>query len=182
MKNQKGITLIALVVTIVVLLILAGTSIAMLGGDNGIITNAQDAAAANTEGEVIDKMNVAYNTVKANIITKSSTIMNWDATKTENELALAKTIAGEILTATEAEKLTAENPLQGTGKNSGYTITYTKTAEGVKGTVKIEYTDATFNLDKKAEKPNRHYPKITCTIEFSSDDATYTPPTRHVNQ
>ena len=34
----KGITLIALVVTIVVLLILAGTSIAMLTGENGIIT------------------------------------------------------------------------------------------------------------------------------------------------
>ena len=38
---SDGITLIALVVTIVVLLILAGTSIAMLTGDNGIITNAQ---------------------------------------------------------------------------------------------------------------------------------------------
>ena len=55
MKNQKGITLIALVVTIVVLLILAGTSIAMLTGDNGIITNAQKSQASNTEGEVIDK-------------------------------------------------------------------------------------------------------------------------------
>ncbi len=181
MKNQKGITLIALVVTIVVLLILAGTSIAMLGGDNGIITNAQEAAAANTEGEVIDKMNVAYNTVKANIITKSSTIMNWDATTDDNELALAKTIAGEILTATEANNLKAGEELKGTEKNSGYTITYTKTTEDKKGTVKIEYTDATFNLEE-GKTENRHYPKITCTIEFSSDDATYTPPTRHVNQ
>ena len=42
-KNKKGITLIALVVTIVVLLILAGVSIAMLGGDNGIVTQAQKA-------------------------------------------------------------------------------------------------------------------------------------------
>ena len=42
-KMNKGITLIALVVTIVVLLILAGISISMLGGENGIITQAQTA-------------------------------------------------------------------------------------------------------------------------------------------
>lgn len=47
MKNkEKGITLIALVVTIVVLLILAGVSISMLTGENGIITQAQDAKLA----------------------------------------------------------------------------------------------------------------------------------------
>ena len=40
MKNYKGITLIALVVTIVVLLILAAISISMLGGENGIINQA----------------------------------------------------------------------------------------------------------------------------------------------
>ena len=34
-KQYKGVTLVALVVTIVVLLILAGVSIAMLSGDNG---------------------------------------------------------------------------------------------------------------------------------------------------
>lgn len=42
-NKNKGITLIALVVTIVVLLILAGTTIAMLTGDNGIISMAQKA-------------------------------------------------------------------------------------------------------------------------------------------
>ena len=35
LKNNKGITLIALVITIIVLLILAGVSIAMLTGNNG---------------------------------------------------------------------------------------------------------------------------------------------------
>ena len=43
MKNQKGITLIALVITIIVLLILAGVAIAMLSGDNGILTKATEA-------------------------------------------------------------------------------------------------------------------------------------------
>ena len=43
LKEDRGITLIALVITIIVLLILAGVSIAMLTGDNGILTQAQKA-------------------------------------------------------------------------------------------------------------------------------------------
>ena len=43
-KSKKGITLVALVVTIVVLLILAGVTITALLGDDGIIKKAQDAA------------------------------------------------------------------------------------------------------------------------------------------
>ena len=46
MKNNKGITLIALVVTIIVLLILAGVSIAMLTGQNGILNRASQASVA----------------------------------------------------------------------------------------------------------------------------------------
>ena len=38
-KKQAGITLIALIVTIVILLILAGISIGILTGDNGLIKN-----------------------------------------------------------------------------------------------------------------------------------------------
>ena len=42
-SKEKGITLIALVITIIVLLILAGVSITMLTGDNGILSQAQNA-------------------------------------------------------------------------------------------------------------------------------------------
>ncbi len=42
-KNIKGITLIALVITIIILLILSGISIAMLTGENGILTKATNA-------------------------------------------------------------------------------------------------------------------------------------------
>ena len=48
MKNQKGVTLVALVVTIIVLIILAGISINLILGDNGIITIAKR-AKENTE-------------------------------------------------------------------------------------------------------------------------------------
>ena len=43
MKRNKGITLIALVITIIVLLILAGVAIAMLSGENGILKKAANA-------------------------------------------------------------------------------------------------------------------------------------------
>ena len=51
-KTNKGITLIALVVTIIVLLILAGISISMLAGDNGILNKAKQAKDATRGGEV----------------------------------------------------------------------------------------------------------------------------------
>ena len=43
MRSERGITLIALVVTIVVLLILAGVTITYALGNNGLFTNAQQA-------------------------------------------------------------------------------------------------------------------------------------------
>ena len=43
MKENKGITLIALVITIIILLILAGVGIAMLTGDNGLFKRAKEA-------------------------------------------------------------------------------------------------------------------------------------------
>ena len=55
-KNYKGITLIALVVTIVVLLILAGVSIAMLTGENGVITQAQKAHIENNHSSILETM------------------------------------------------------------------------------------------------------------------------------
>ena len=53
--KQKGITLIALVITIIVLLILAGVSIAMLTGQNGILTQAQNASAQTEIAEAKEK-------------------------------------------------------------------------------------------------------------------------------
>ena len=56
MKNNKGITLIALVVTIIVLLILAGVSIAMLTGQNGILNRASESSVTNAIGEAKDQV------------------------------------------------------------------------------------------------------------------------------
>ena len=53
-KEMKGITLVALVVTIVVLLILAGVSINLVLGDNGIITKAKEAQRKSVEASQND--------------------------------------------------------------------------------------------------------------------------------
>ena len=42
LNEQKGVTLIALVITIIVLLILTGVTIAMLTGENGIVVNCKN--------------------------------------------------------------------------------------------------------------------------------------------
>lgn len=57
-KSSKGITLIALVITIIVLLILAGVSIAMLTGDNGIITQAKLAKEKTEEAKIREEQQI----------------------------------------------------------------------------------------------------------------------------
>ena len=57
-RKAKGITLIALVITIIVLLILAGVSIAMLTGPNGLLTQAQEAKEATSKAEAEESVQV----------------------------------------------------------------------------------------------------------------------------
>ena len=63
MKNNKkmsaGITLIALVVTIIVLLILAGISITMLSGENGILVRAGKAKKDTDYAEFMEQLQLA---------------------------------------------------------------------------------------------------------------------------
>ena len=54
MKKDKGITLIALVITIIVLLILAGVAISMLSGENGILKKAAEAKTKTEETQDIE--------------------------------------------------------------------------------------------------------------------------------
>ncbi len=78
-EKQKGITLIALVITIIVLLILAGVSIATLTGDNGILTKAQTAKnetekASEEEQIQLAAMNAAMNTKKYDYEVEDGTV------------------------------------------------------------------------------------------------------------
>ena len=58
-RKEKGITLIALVITIIVLLILAGVSIAMLTGDNGILTQARNAKEETEKASELEGIQLA---------------------------------------------------------------------------------------------------------------------------
>ena len=64
LKNTKGITLIALVVTIIILLILAGVSIAMLTGNNGILTQGKRAKEETEIAEEKEAISLAMNALK----------------------------------------------------------------------------------------------------------------------
>ena len=59
LKERKGITLIALVITIIVLLILAGVSITMLTGENGILTKAKSEKTRTENASAEEKVKLA---------------------------------------------------------------------------------------------------------------------------
>jgi flagellar basal body-associated protein FliL len=59
-ESKKGITLIALIITIIVLLILAGVSINMVLGDNGVITKALDASDKTKTESVYETVSMAW--------------------------------------------------------------------------------------------------------------------------
>ncbi len=89
-KNSKGITLIALVITIVVLLILASVSIAMLTGDNGILTQANEAKEKTTYKGAEEKVKLSIMGARAD-----------DGQMTVEELSKEVELQGGVLTGTK---------------------------------------------------------------------------------
>ena len=81
--REKGITLIALVITIIVLLILAGVSISMLTGDNGILTQAQNAKEETEKASLIEQ-------IQMDILEKQTENSSGDLTKTNLKEILDK--------------------------------------------------------------------------------------------
>ena len=60
LSNKRGITLVALVITIIVLLILAGVSLAMALGNNGVLTRSSEAVVKTDEATAVMDVKVAY--------------------------------------------------------------------------------------------------------------------------
>lgn len=77
-KSNKGITLIALVITIIILLILAGVSIAMLAGNNGILNNADKATEETAKAQIKEEIELKIAEIQI------------DEGKKEQKLTLAK--------------------------------------------------------------------------------------------
>ena len=113
LKINKGITLIALVITIIVLLILAGVTIATLTGDNGILTKAQNSKEKNAQKTVEEQINLAV-----------------QASKINEGLVIDKDILEQELTNNGIEITKSENDeLPWTVKKDGYVYTISENGE-----------------------------------------------------
>ena len=113
-RLEKGITLIALVITIIVLLILAGVTISMLTGENGILKQATSAKDTTDKSEFEEQVKLA---VMASKVNDKGAI---DLTALEVEIGKIK--------GTEITKNGTENNLPWTVKKESYEVTIT--AEG----------------------------------------------------
>ena len=63
-KKQRGITLIALIVTIIVLLILAGVTLKIVAGEQGILKRTEKAVIQNSKGSAIEDLELAVADLK----------------------------------------------------------------------------------------------------------------------
>ena len=112
-NGKNGITLIALVITIIVLLILAGVTIATLTGDNGILTKAQNAKEKNAQKTVEEQINLAV-----------------QASRINEGLVINKEILEQVLTNNGIEITKSENDeLPWTVKKDGYVYTISENGE-----------------------------------------------------
>ena len=119
-KSTKGITLIALVVTIIVLLILAGVSIAMLTGNNGILTQGKRAKEETTVGHEKEAAQMAYagakakklgEEVTAEDVNEQLTINGENATATQGTNKIIVTFtSGKVYTIDQSGKITQKTP------------------------------------------------------------------------
>ena len=73
-KSQKGVTLVALIVTIIVLIILAGISINLLLGENGLITKAQEAKKQQKIAEIKEKISLELSAAETDAIIRNESL------------------------------------------------------------------------------------------------------------
>ena len=109
--NQRGITLIALVITIIVLLILAGVSIAMLTGQNGILAQAQKAKTTTDNKSAEEKVKLAVMAARSQsetgaleadkLVTEVTTNYGGQAETTAGGFPVTVTIDGKSFTVDE---------------------------------------------------------------------------------
>ena len=128
-KEQKGVTLIALVITIIVLLILAGVSIAFLPGENGIITKsttasaetniagAKETAATDVAAKYADYMEYKYATSNPGA---ASTFTEWLGTSKLTSTDTSKyTVSEDSVTITIVPRDNANKQVTGTIEDTG---------------------------------------------------------------
>lgn len=126
MRNERGITLVALVVTIVVLLILAGVTITYALSNNGIFAKAQEAGMVSEQATIRDAVSSAQAECMMEYYDASKT------TKTEAKDLISKYVpSGWSVTATPPTTITG-GVIAGTVTVAASSYTHTVTiANGV---------------------------------------------------
>ncbi len=115
MKKQNGITLVALVITIIVLLILAGVSISLALGNNGVLTRASSAVTANEVGTIKQELGLAIQDAEGKYYeewVKNASYKKIDAFKVESGVYSAN--------CTSAKEVTGVYPSSDKTKITGY--------------------------------------------------------------
>ena len=140
MRNERGITLVALVVTIVVLLILAGVTITYaLSSDNGLFTKAKETAQVSEQATIRDAVSSAQSEHMMEFYDTSKT------TKTTVPDLIKKYVpSGWTVTAATPAPAT-ENGVIKSGKVTVVTGSYTHTVEIENGVVKTISSTAKSN-------------------------------------
>ena len=186
MKSQKGVTLVALVVTIIVLIILAGISINLILGDNGIITIAKR-SKENTELAKIQEeteLNKLYEQLEIEGFNSDNLQYDSIAKLTKFKTAIANAIdeAGGIKPEVSAETSVFENNIKGILKEvtKDATATVDKILKGETAYVNGElvigtYEDNTSDYDKGYEDgkgyAKEHADVCTITRKYGSQDS-----------
>ena len=160
-NRQKGITLIALVVTIVVLIILATVSILAVFGDNGIIARAQTAKDTHEKGKA-DETNTLddYASYIGNYLDgKGGSSGGGSDTPTKPAEGITATVEGKTVT------ITKDNVADYLGKVVGnYVPTKNSvTIGGTEYTVSTQYRLYYVDFDGKYGEKNGVYLKADCT-------------------
>lgn len=157
-NSTSGITLVALVVTIIVLLILAGVSIATLAGENGILTRASGAKDANERAEADERIKLV--------------IADWvmekiSGNKTISEYLENKKTSGEIDDWTDNGDGTYEIEINGyvaTIDEDGNIIEETAKAGGIKAVAEYEIYQTNGNAIVDGTK----YENLAATIKITN--------------
>lgn len=153
LKENKGVTLVALVITIIVLLILAGVTLSMVVGNNGIFTKANDASEKTSITAATDAVRMALLEAQTSAYTA------------DNNYTSDFTVA-KLVTDTTGYGKTFDDSM----KTSGYTKATSTLSKANEYTITADGTGVKINVYVNAKHQNYEI-KIDENKSISADDA-----------
>ena len=139
LKENKGITLVALVITIIVLLILAGVSISLVVGDNGVLTQSQTASKNTTKSQIKEDVETSLAGIQTTFMAAwadNTSLTLYDRVDTADEIKAGMNISSatlELGTISGTDTKTCSITVSDKGVTATGTLTVTKT------TVKVQW-------------------------------------------